>query len=213
MAKASKATLIAEYNNMFETGLISAEVRDQLIEKLGSVKVKTQRPAVDTSVYGEPINGSNPARAATFIKGLEYVDMPESERPEYCQFQVYYRGKGDDLPKLVIDFYTTRRLSGIIKLIDGKYVLMQKMMTFADIANLEPSERKHYVSEKLYQLCLRQRNYDAQLAGEAISGKAEQFISDDDISKGITLSEPKTKSEPAPEPEPVKTTKVRKAAK
>lgn len=206
MAKASKATLIAEYNNMFETGLISAEVRDQLIEKLGSVKVKTQRPAVDTSVYGEPINGSNPARAATFIKGLEYVDMPESERPEYCQFQVYYRGKGDDLPKLVIDFYTTRRLSGIIKLIDGKYVLMQKMMTFAGLT-------KHDVSEKLYQLCLRQRNYDAQLAGEAISGKAEQFISDDDVSKGITLSEPKTKSEPAPESEPVKTAKVRKAAK
>lgn len=206
MAKASKATLIAEYNNMFETGLISAEVRDQLIEKLGSVKVKTQRPAVDTSVYGEPINGSNPARAATFIKGLDYVDMPESERPEYCQFQVYYRGKGDDLPKLVIDFYTTRRLSGIIKLIDGKYVLMQKMMTFAGLT-------KHDVSEKLYQLCLRQRNYDAQLAGEAISGKAEQFISDDDVSKGITLSEPKTKYEPAPESEPVKTAKVRKAAK
>ena len=206
MAKASKATLIAEYNNMFETGLISAEVRDQLIEKLGSVKVKTQRPAVDTSVYGEPINGSNPARAATFIKGLEYVDMPESERPEYCQFQVYYRGKGDDLPKLVIDFYTTRRLSGIIKLIDGKYVLMQKMMTFAGLT-------KHDVSEKLYQLCLRQRNYDAQLAGEAISGKAEQFISADDVSKGITLSEPKTKSEPSPEPKPVKTAKVRKAAK
>ncbi len=206
MAKASKATLIAEYNNMFETGLISAEVRDQLIEKLGSVKVKTQRPAVDTSVYGEPINGSNPARAATFIKGLDYVDMPESERPEYCQFQVYYRGKGDDLPKLVIDFYTTRRLSGIIKLIDGKYVLMQKMMTFAGLT-------KHDVSEKLYQLCLRQRNYDAQLAGEAISGKAEQFISADDASKGITLSEPKTKSEPVPESEPVKTAKVRKAAK
>lgn len=206
MAKASKATLIAEYNNMFETGLISAEVRDQLIEKLGSVKVKTQRPAVDTSVYGEPINGSNPARAATFIKGLEYVDMPESDRPEYCQFQVYYRGKGDDLPKLVIDFYTTRRLSGIIKLIDGKYVLMQKMMTFAGLT-------KHDVSEKLYQLCLRQRNYDAQLAGEAISGKAEQFISADDVSKGITLSEPKTKFEPEPEPEPVKTAKVRKAAK
>ena len=171
MAKQSKSELLAEYNNMFNAGLITAEARDQLVEKLGTVKVKVSRPPVDTSVYGEAIKGANPARAATFIKGLEYVDMAESERPQFCQFQVYYRGKGDDLPRLVIDFYTTQSLVGVIKLIDGDYVLMRHDVSFKGLS-------RDNVSEKLYQLCLHQRNYDSQQKGEVISGKAEPLIGD-----------------------------------
>lgn len=166
MKRENKAEIVAEIINLFNDGKITAEKRDALIASVGLPKEKVSKPTPDPKLYGVQFKRG----AQYFFKGLEYVDMPESERPKYCYFAVFHRGKEDDLPKLIIEFYTNQKLKGIHKIEDGKYVL-KRFMNFGDM-------KKSDVYESLYTLALLQRNYNAVQAGEKISGKGADLIGD-----------------------------------
>lgn len=203
MKRENKAELVAQITNLFNDGLITAEKRDSMIASLGVAKEKVSKPVPDPEKYGVSFKKGS----RYFFKGMEWIEMNESERPEYCYFAVHYRDKNDDLPKLVIDFYTTRKLFGIIKRENDQYVL-KRLMSFNGMSYKD-------VLQRLYDLTLLQRNYNSIQAGESISGKGADLIGENPVnqvlSKPVETSEPKV--EAVETSEPSKSAKTKKSSK